>query len=279
MNLNNPFFHKLGGLLGSAAIRAWMSTIEYKVAYYDRAIDPVCPDCRGQKIFIFWHEYILFPIYLRGHCNLSMLLSRHQDAEILSHAAHHLGFDFVRGSTKRGGMAAIRQLLRKSRSMHLTITPDGPRGPRRRLAPGAVFLASKLGLPLVAMGFGYDRPWRIKKAWDRFAVPRPGTRARAVVSPEIYVPPDLDREGLEHFRQQIGRLLNRLTDEAEAWAESRSRKAGQFFLGPGYAKPGSRGIDTTTGLTGPHWKKKKSESSAGCNFIMTGASGTNQPMK
>ena len=107
MKINSPFLNKLGGLLGSAAVRAWMGTLDYKVAYYDPAIDPVSPECRGQKIYIFWHEYILFPLYLRGHCNLAMLLSRHRDAEILSHAAHHLGFDFVRGSTNRGGVAAL----------------------------------------------------------------------------------------------------------------------------------------------------------------------------
>ena len=100
-------------------------------------------------------------------------LSRHRDAEILSHAAHHLGFEFVRGSTNRGGVAALRELLAKSRTMHLTITPDGPRGPRRQLAPGCVYLASKLGLPLVVMGYGYDRPWRVRSAWDQFAIPRP----------------------------------------------------------------------------------------------------------
>jgi hypothetical protein len=165
-----------------------------------------------------------------------MLLSRHRDAEILSHAAYHLGFDFVRGSTNRGGVAAIRELLRKSRKMHLAITPDGPRGPRRRLAPGAIFLASRLQLPLVAIGYGYDRPWRLG-SWDRFAIPRPFSRARAVAGPEVHVPPGLDRSGLEHFRRQIERLLNRLTDEAEAWAESGTRKVGQYMLGSRYARP------------------------------------------
>ena len=173
MKIESPLLNQLGGLLGSAAVRWWMGTLDYKVAYYDRAIDPVFPECRGQKIYIFWHEYILFPLYLRGHCNMAMLLSRHRDAEMLSHAAYHLGFDFVRGSTNRGGVAALRQLLAKSRTMHLTITPDGPRGPRRRLAPGCVYLASKLGLPLVVMGYGYDRPWRVQSAWDQFAIPRP----------------------------------------------------------------------------------------------------------
>jgi lysophospholipid acyltransferase (LPLAT)-like uncharacterized protein len=228
MKITSPLLNQFGGLLASAAVRRWMGTLDYKAAYYDRAIDPVFPECRGQKIYIFWHEYILFPLYLRGHCNLAMLLSRHRDAEILSHAAHHLGFDFVRGSTNRGGATALRELLAKSRTMHLTITPDGPRGPRRRLAPGCVYLASKLELPLVVMGYGYDRPWRLRRAWDQFAIPRLHSRARAVPSGEIFVPPNLDREGLEHFRLKIERLLNRLTAEAEAWAESGARKLGQM---------------------------------------------------
>jgi lysophospholipid acyltransferase (LPLAT)-like uncharacterized protein len=228
MRIESPFLNKLGGLLSSAAVRWWMGTLDYKVAYYDRTIDPVFPECHGQKIYIFWHEYILFPFYLRGHCNMSMLLSRHRDAEILSHAAYHMGFDFVRGSTNRGGVTALRRLLAKSKDMHLTITPDGPRGPRRQLAPGCVFLASKLGLPLVVMGYGYDRPWRVRNAWDQFAIPRPFSRARAVPSSEIFVPPNLDRDGLEHFRKRVEDLMIRLTIEAETWAESGTRKIGQM---------------------------------------------------
>ena len=85
----------------------------------------------------FLARYILFPFAMRGNCNLAMLLSRHRDAEVLSFAARHMGFEFVRGSTNRGGAAALRQLLDKSREMHLAITPDGPRGPRRQLCAGA----------------------------------------------------------------------------------------------------------------------------------------------
>ena len=254
MKLDAPWIHRFGGLLGSAALRTWMRTLDYKVAYYDPAVDPAFPECRGQKIYIFWHEYILFPLFLRGHCNLAMLLSRHRDAQMLSHAAGHLGFEFVRGSTNRGGVTAIRELLRKSGQMHLTITPDGPRGPRRRLAPGAVFLASKLGLPLVAMGYGYDRPWRMR-SWDRFAVPRPFSRARAVPSGEIFIPPDLDRDGLEHFRGKVEALLSALTLEAEVWAASGQPKLGQRPLDRrGTPLRSERGNLPIT-LTGPHFPR------------------------
>jgi lysophospholipid acyltransferase (LPLAT)-like uncharacterized protein len=229
MKITSPFFQRLGGLLASSAVRNWMSTLEYKAAFYDRSVDPMDENYSGQKIYIFWHEYILFPLYLRGNNNFVMLLSPHRDAEILSRTAHHMGFDCVRGSTYRGGAAALRELMQKSRGMNLTITPDGPRGPRRTLAQGPIYLASKLGLPIVATGFGYDRPWRMR-SWDRFALPRPFSRARAVVSPAISLPTDLDRHGVEYYRQRVEHLLNRLTIEAEAWAEAGTCKVNEVEI-------------------------------------------------
>ena len=220
---------KLGGLLAATVVRVWMSTLDYKAAFYDPTVDPVDPRYRGQKIFIFWHENILLPLYMRGHCNLAMLLSRHRDADLLTEVANHLGFGFVRGSTFGGGSAALRELARKSQHMNLTITPDGPRGPRRVLAQGPVYLSSKLGLPIVAMGFGYDRPWRLG-SWDRFAIPKLYSHARAVVSPPMLIPPNLDREGVEHYRLQVERMLNRLTQEAEAWATAGTPKIDEVVV-------------------------------------------------
>jgi lysophospholipid acyltransferase (LPLAT)-like uncharacterized protein len=148
---------------------------------------------------------------------------------VLFRLGHHMGFECVRGSSYRGGAAALMELSRVGADMHVAITPDGPRGPRRELAQGAVFLASRLGLPIVPMGLGYDRPWRLK-SWDRFAVPRPWSRARGVVGPEIYVPQDLDRGALELHRQGVERLLNELTIEAECWAESGARQRGEVVI-------------------------------------------------
>jgi hypothetical protein len=120
--LSRATANRLGGLLSSAAIRLWMSTLDYRAACYDPAIDPAHSLNEGQKIYVFWHEYILFPFYLRGHCNLSMLVSQHRDADILFEAAKLLGFDLVRGSSFRGGSTALRELLRKSESLNIAIT-------------------------------------------------------------------------------------------------------------------------------------------------------------
>lgn len=227
MRITSPFLHRLGGLLASTVVRSWMSTLDFKCSYYDPAVDSVSPRYTGQKIYILWHEYLLTPLYLRGDNNFVLLLSRHRDAEVLSRTAYHLGFECVRGSTYRGAAAALRELMEKGRGRNLAITPDGPRGPRRQLAQGPIYLASKLGLPLVATGIGYERPWRFR-SWDRFAVPRPYSRARAVMSPAIHLPSNLDRAGIEYYRQHVETLLNRLTLEAEAWAESGTRKMNEM---------------------------------------------------
>jgi hypothetical protein len=220
MRINHPLIYRFGGLVGATAVRLWMRTLDCKVAYYDPVVDPGRHEHDGQqRIYVFWHEYLLWPLHMRGHCNLSILLSRHRDAEVLSYAARHLGFSIVRGSSSRGGLQAIRQLMADSQRMNLAITPDGPRGPRRILAQGPIYLASRLQLPLVCIGMAYDRPWRLK-SWDRFAIPKLCSRARSIVGPELHLPARLDRDGIEHYRLQIERMLNRLTEEAEHWAET-----------------------------------------------------------
>lgn len=217
---------KLGGLGIAAFTRHLMATLDYQAVLYDESMDPSSPDFIGPNIYCFWHEYITVPFYLRGHCDIAMLVSRHQDAEWLSQAARHMGFQTVRGSTNRGGTRALREMLRASRSLNLAITPDGPRGPRRKLAPGPVYLASRLELPLVLMGIGIERPW-VLPTWDRFKVPRPYSRVRGIMSPGIRIPSDLDRDGIEEQRQRIELRLNQLTLEAEQWAASGERLANQ----------------------------------------------------
>ncbi|MGI9427485.1 MAG: lysophospholipid acyltransferase family protein [Bythopirellula sp.] len=230
MNRQVPWKVRLGGLLAAKGIQRWMSTLQYRALFYDPAIDP-CLGTEQPRIYLFWHEYIFIPLYLRGNCDLAMLLSRHKDAEILARVAHHVGFDCVRGSTNKGAAAALLEMRRRGKHMHLTITPDGPRGPRRQLAIGAVYLASRFELPIVPVGFGYDRPWRMN-SWDRFAVPRPFSQARGIIGPEMHIPAKIERDGLETYRQDIQRVLNDLTLEAEDWAASGTHRQGEVCERP-----------------------------------------------
>ena len=204
-----------------------MSGLDFQAAQYDPTVDPVRADFQGPVIAVFWHEYLLAPLYLRGRSNSAILTSQHRDAEWLSEAARHMGFMTIRGSTYRGGAQALLQFIRDRGMRNLGIACDGPRGPRRRLTQGAIYLSSKLQIPLVAYGIGYDRPWRMP-TWDRFALPKPGARARLIMSPRIQIPTRLDRTQVEYYRNRVEGVLLRLTLEAEAWAEAGTRKENQI---------------------------------------------------
>lgn len=227
---SHPFFLQLGGYALARIIESWMRTLNYRIDYHDPSVDPVNRCYCGPGVYLFWHEYIPFPFYLRPRCRVAMLVSQHRDAELLSYAAKYSGFETVRGSTTRGGVVALRTLMQKGKGLNLAITPDGPQGPRRKLAPGPIFLASKLRLPIILMGFGYERPWRYRRAWDHFAIPRPGSRARAIFSSPIYIPSKLDRDALEHYRGSIEIQLNAISDESEDWATSGTSRPNEVPL-------------------------------------------------
>ena len=175
-----------------------------------------------------------------------MLLSRHRDAEILSYVAYHMGFEFVRGSTNRGGRGGLAATAGQEPAHAPDDHARRPARPAAATGPGTDLPGLEAGHSAGGDGLGYDRPWRAS-SWDRFAVPRPFSRARCILSPELHVPPDLDRDGLEHFRLKTERLLNRLCDEAEAWAEAGSRKPGQFTPQPAVRR---RAAATGRGVAG-----------------------------
>jgi|GEM_PF-236750 len=248
---DNPLPTKLGGLAVATYVRCWMNTMDCQAVYYDRSVDPVQAAFRGPVIYLTWHEYLMVPYYLRGGTNAAILTSRHRDADWLSESARHMGFLTVRGSTSRGGSAAMLELLRRIGKVNLGMTPDGPRGPRRRMERGPIYLSSKLGVPLIPLAVGCDRPWRLP-TWDRFAVPRPFSRIRLIFGPRVQIPPQVDRASVEHFRVQVERLLNSLTLEAEAWAGAGTRKVDQSAV-QRQPQPGSlRRVDHAPPERRPH---------------------------
>jgi lysophospholipid acyltransferase (LPLAT)-like uncharacterized protein len=124
------------------------------------------------------------------------------------------------GSSTRGGVRALRQILRQHGQLSLAVTPDGPRGPRREVKSGAIYLASRGGLPIVPIAVGFQRAIRLR-TWDRLAMPWPGSKVHCFGGEPIVVPPDLDREGLEDYRTVVQRAMDKLQELAEQTAENR----------------------------------------------------------
>ncbi|HOD80329.1 MAG: hypothetical protein BWX88_03954 [Planctomycetes bacterium ADurb.Bin126] len=215
IRLTHPVAVRAAALIGSFLIRLWMRTLRLGFDV-PRPEDLPC-NRRRPGIYLFWHEHLLLPAYTHARERLAMLISTHRDGELIAQTLACLGGRAIRGSTTRGGAAALRRMLLASRDTHLAITPDGPRGPRRVVQAGAVYLASRSGMSIFPVGFAFDRPWRAH-SWDRTAVPRPFSVGRGVLGPAIRVPDGLDREGIETWRQTVQAAMEAVQRQAERLA-------------------------------------------------------------
>ncbi|MEP7384225.1 MAG: lysophospholipid acyltransferase family protein [Gemmatimonadota bacterium] len=149
----------------------------------------------GQPIVIvLWHGELLPILWAHRDQGISVLISTHADGEIIAQICESLGCRTVRGSSSRGGVRALLELVRELEQGHeVAITPDGPRGPRREFAPGAVVAAMRAEAPIIAFGASVDRAWRLH-SWDRFVIPKPFARVRMRYSVGAHVEATTPRE-------------------------------------------------------------------------------------
>lgn len=105
-------------------------------------------------VLAFWHEHLIMMLHARYRRPIRVMVSRSRDGELIASAISHYDAEVARGSTTRGGMAALRELIRAARSgSNIVFTPDGPKGPRRIAKEGIVLAAQATGLPIMPVAF------------------------------------------------------------------------------------------------------------------------------
>ena len=109
-------------------------------------------------IIAFWHaRQLMMPLTYRGTL-AHILISQHQDGEIIARIVERFGFRAVRGSSTRGGVGALREMIRLGRSGHdVVVTPDGPKGPAQIAKLGVIQLARASQLPIIPLAFGCSK--------------------------------------------------------------------------------------------------------------------------
>jgi lysophospholipid acyltransferase (LPLAT)-like uncharacterized protein len=220
MKIRDPRMIAIAGWVGSRLVHALASTLRMDYRSLGRVpVDPFAAPRSGHFIYALWHENFLIPISRFGNPRIAALVSSHADGQILGSLIRSSGMHVIRGSTSRGGVAAVRQLLRDHLDyQHLAVTPDGPRGPRRRVQPGIIYLASRTGMQIVPVGVGFQNPWRVN-SWDTLAVPRPFSRVRCLFGEPLRIPPDVRLDALSASLEHVQDELDRITRTAEEWAE------------------------------------------------------------
>ena len=116
------------------------------------------------------------------------------------------------GSSTRGGAGALREIVRRIRKgADAGFTPDGPRGPRRRVQPGVIAAARLSGKPIIPVAFS-ARPARRLRSWDGTLLPHPFARGLFIYGEPLRVPRSADGAEEENCRLALEADLDRLTD-------------------------------------------------------------------
>jgi lysophospholipid acyltransferase (LPLAT)-like uncharacterized protein len=167
-----------------------------------------------QPVMAFWHGRILPATFYFRRRGIVVITSENFDGEWIARIIERFGYGTARGSTSRGAVKAMRQLvddMKEGRPAGFTL--DGPRGPARVAQAGAVWLASATGNPLLPFHLEASSHWSLR-SWDRTQIPKPFSRVALVVGRPIEVSRGASPEILEQTRRDLERQLTALEDRA-----------------------------------------------------------------
>lgn len=216
MKIQSPFLNRVICSLGVFALKLLYKTTRVEIHLADPIHDPYNPDRESECIYSVWHDLLLFPLFINRPRSIAAVVGRHRDGDYVSNILKALKLKAIRGSSSRGGTEAILQAVEEVKDHSLVITPDGPRGPRRKLKQGCVFIAAQTGIPVVATAFSASRSWKPMGSWTDLVIPKPFSKVYAVTSEPFYVPKNSTREEIAAVMDLIQAEMDRLNLIAEA---------------------------------------------------------------
>mgnify|MGYP001557529324 FL=1 len=185
---------RLSLVAGGSAIRALAATWRYRVVG-DEPLRKLRAD-KTPIIFTLWHGEMLPLLWHHRNQGVAVLVSEHKDGEIIAQVLEWMGYALVRGSTSRGAGRALLGLVAALKAGNdVAITPDGPRGPRHKFAPGAAIASLRADAPILPVVAHVARFWQMS-SWDGFIIPKPFARITVAYGPATIVTVSSPRDAI-----------------------------------------------------------------------------------
>lgn len=198
-----------------ALLRAWFATLRVKVRDGQPLHDYAA---RDTGIAAFWHYSFLYLFWYLRRYPAAVMVSASRDGAYIASLAELMGHVPVRGSSNRGGVRALREMIKimQERQVNAAIVADGSQGPARQAQAGCILMASRTGKPIFPIAWACTRFIRFK-SWDRTLVPLPWSTVVVRHGEALLIPPGVDAAQIEQYRLELELRLNRAY--AAAWNE------------------------------------------------------------
>lgn len=222
--IRRPGVQAFLGRVLSAYIRLMLRTIRWR----HENLDCIAPTWEGPggAIGLLWHGRIPLSLSVAPQWwgkRAKVLVSPSVDGEFIAQALSRSNLPSIRASSaKKGDSAKARAVVAAFREAMawvnqgngLVITPDGPRGPNERIAPGGIQIAKRTGAPVFLMGIAAAPSVRLD-SWDRAMLAAPFGRGSVVWEGPLYVPSDADDGAIEALIDDWSARLSAATRRAE----------------------------------------------------------------
>lgn len=217
-NFRKRFLIRLADLTFYTLIKIIGRTISFEISGWEN-FERIATD-KKVPIYAFWHERIFLSTYFFRNRNIIVITSQSFDGEYIARFIQRLGYGAVRGSSTRGGVGALAQMIRlMKQNLSMGFTLDGPKGPRHVAKTGAIMLAKKTGNPVMPFVIEAEEYWTLQ-SWDKLQIPKPFSRAKIFIGELVYVAPDADPEEIENKRRELQKNLDELVENGKQWRTS-----------------------------------------------------------
>jgi lysophospholipid acyltransferase (LPLAT)-like uncharacterized protein len=182
-------------------------TVKYKALNYSPELEPA--------IYAIWHgrQFGLGVFKRKNRKKVNILISHSNDGQIITNICKFLGFSIIRGSHKRGGAKALRDIISTlENGQNIAYTVDGPKGPCYTVKEGIIKIAQLSKRPIIPLVVD-TKTKIIFKSWDKYQIPLLFTNPVGIFGEPLYIPADADENQLEDLRMQLENSLLQLQEK------------------------------------------------------------------
>ncbi len=161
-----------------------------------------------------WHNRLIFctaPFSKEYIKKTVAIISPSRDGQYIADVLKILGLDAVRGSSSKNPARAMFAAIKALKSgKNVTLTPDGPRGPKYKIKKGVIQIAGKAGVEIQPFAINASKYWELK-SWDGFQIPKPFCTLTYVFAETIKVPENLSDQEIEDYVLKVENALHTIS--------------------------------------------------------------------
>ena len=160
-------------------------------------------------VIAHWHGDELGILYCLKRYHASIIASTSKDGALMAGVAKLLGGAVSRGSSTRGGVGALKGILKLAKEgWNPSVAVDGPKGPIYEIKPGVFEISKLLQADIYPLSVEVKSKYIFEKAWNKTFLPLPFTKVQVVVGKPMEKVPRKSDSRDPNLAKELKKRLN-----------------------------------------------------------------------